>query len=131
MFSSQKEFATHEDLKTYIKKVIDDTKMYLPYITQASYDYQLMVHLGYYQGYAAAKNWTPDILFIFDQINPLPTQNSSNTSLPIKFDEKPKFEPLAPTEAEKKKKFKPSINVPKLDPPTHDYGQYLGKNYRN
>lgn len=128
MFSPQKEFDTHEDLKAYIKKVIDETKLYLPYITQTSYDYQLMVHLGYYQGYAAAKNWTADILFIFDQITPL---SSQTTPTPIKSKDKLKFEPLAPTEDEKKKKFKPTMNVPKLDPPTHDYGQYLGKNYRN
>lgn len=125
MFNDPKVFATHEDLKVYIKKVIDETKLLLPYITQTSYDYQVMVHLGYYQGYAAAKGWSADILFIFDQINPLTTQT------PIKPQEKLKFEPLAPTEAEKKKKFKPSMNVPKLDPPTHDYGQYLGKHYRN
>ena len=128
MFNAQKEFASHEDLKSYIKKVIDETKMYLPYITQTSYDYQLMVHLGYYQGYAAAKGWAADILFIFDQINPLEKQTAIT---PIKSQEKLKFEPLAPTESEKKKKSKSSLNIPKLDPPTHEYGQYLGKHYRN
>lgn len=112
-----KDFATHEDLKEYIRKSVIGAKQLLPYVTQATCDYQVMCHLGYYQGYAAAKGWDVDILFLFDQISDLPPQSTPPTVEPIT--------------TEKKKDFKPSLTVKKWKTPSHDYGWHLSDKYRN